>query len=131
MEQFFDRFKIDCSPVAHKSHTLIRDGVRLTVLTPCLLRVETQSKSKFCDEPTQSVWFRDFCEAEYKFSESKNTVEIKSLFYTKRAGLGIAGISLLGSDKEVKYERDENSLRITDYEKISTSHPICFRIELI
>ena len=78
MEQFFDRFKIDCSPVAHKSHTLVRDGVRFTVLTPCLLRVETQSKNKFCDEPTQSVWFRDFQKPEFKVNESSGTIEIKT-----------------------------------------------------
>lgn len=75
--------------------------------------------------------YKDGCIYAFQMKPDGNTVEIKSLFYTKRAGLGIAGISLLGSDKEVKYERDENSLRITDYEKISTSHPICFRIELI
>ncbi len=78
MEQFFDRFKIDCSPVAHKSHTLVRDGVRFTVLTPCMLRVETQSRSNFCDEPTQSVWFRDFCKPEFKVNESSGTIEIKT-----------------------------------------------------
>lgn len=78
MEQFFDRFKIDCSPVAHKTHTLVRDNVRFTVLTPCLLRVETQSRGKFCDEPTQSVWFRDFCKPEFKVNESSGTIEIKT-----------------------------------------------------
>ncbi len=78
MEQFFDRFKIDCSPVAHKSHTLVRDGVRLTVLTPCMLRVETQNRGKFCDEPTQSVWFRDFQKPEFKVNESSGTIEIKT-----------------------------------------------------
>lgn len=75
--------------------------------------------------------YKDGCIYAFQMKPDGNTVEIKSLFYTKRAGLGIAGISLLGSDKKVKYERDESSLRITDYEKISTSHPICFRIELI
>ena len=78
MEQFFDRFKIDCSPVAHKSHTLVRNNIRLTVITPCLLRVETQSRGKFCDEPTQSVWFRDFMKPEFKVNESSATVEIKT-----------------------------------------------------
>ncbi len=78
MEQFFDRFKIDCSPVAHNSHTLVRSGVRFTVLTPCLLRVELQSKGKFCDEPTQSVWFRDFDKPEFKVNESSGTIEIKT-----------------------------------------------------
>ena len=78
MERFYDRFKPDCSPVAHKSHTLVREDVRITVLTPCLLRVETQNQAKFCDEPTQSVWFRDFCKPEFKVNESSDTIEIKT-----------------------------------------------------
>ncbi len=78
MEQFAQRFKIDCSPVAHKSHTIVRKNTRFTVITPCLLRVEVQSKGKFCDEPTQSVWFRDFCEPEFKVNESRDTIEIKT-----------------------------------------------------
>ena len=68
MERFYDRFKPDCSPVAPESHTIVRKNVRITVLTPCLVRVETQSKGKFCDEPTQSVWFRDFCKPEFKYT---------------------------------------------------------------
>ena len=78
MERFYDRFKPDCSPVALASHTIVRKNVRISVLTPCLLRVETQSKGKFCDEPTQSVWFRDFCQPEFKVNESSDTIEIKT-----------------------------------------------------
>ncbi len=78
MERFYDRFKPDCSPVSHKSHTIVREDVRITVLTPCLLRVETQNQAKFCDEPTQSVWFRDFCKPEFKVNESSDTIEIKT-----------------------------------------------------
>ncbi len=78
MEQFFDRFKIDCSPKAHDSHTIIKGNIRITVITPCLVRVEEQSKGKFCDEPTQSVWFRDFCKPEFKLNESSDTLEIKT-----------------------------------------------------
>lgn len=78
MSDFFDRFKFNCSPVAHLTHTIVRGGVRLTVITPCLLRVEEQSGGKFCNEPTQSVWFRDFCEPEFKLNESSGTIEIKT-----------------------------------------------------
>ncbi len=78
MERFYDRFKPVCSPVAHSTHTLVRGDVRLTVLTPCLLRVEVQRRGKFCDEPTQSVWFRDFEKPEFKVNESSDTVEIKT-----------------------------------------------------
>ncbi|MBQ8015776.1 MAG: DUF5110 domain-containing protein [Clostridia bacterium] len=78
MEQFAKRFKIDCSPIALEKQTIVRGGVRLTVISPCLLRVENQADGKFCDEPTQSVWFRDFCETEFEINESKGNIEIKT-----------------------------------------------------
>ena len=78
MEQFAKRFKIDCSPVAKNSQVIVRGGTRLTVITPCLLRVEYEKNGKFCDEPTQSVWFRDFCDVKYELNESGDTLEIKT-----------------------------------------------------
>lgn len=78
MDQFAKRFKIDCSPVAHESHTVVRKNTRFTIITPCLLRVEHQAKGKFCDEPTQSVWFRDFCEPVFEIIDSDDTIEIKT-----------------------------------------------------
>ena len=78
MDNFQDRFKISASPVAQASHVVVRKNVRFTVITPCLLRVEVQSKGKFCDEPTQSVWFRDFDKPEFKVNESRDTIEIKT-----------------------------------------------------
>ena len=78
MDSFAKRFKIDCSPVAPAKQTIVRGGTRLTVITPCLLRVEVQSEGKFCDEPTQSVWFRDFCETEFETKESGGVIEIKT-----------------------------------------------------
>ena len=78
MEQFAKRFKIECSPVADKSQVYVNGGTRLTVITPCMLRVENQSEGKFCDEPTQSVWFRDFCKCDFTVSESGGKVEIKT-----------------------------------------------------
>ena len=78
MDNFHDRFKISASPVAADSHVVVRKNVRFTVITPCLLRVEVQSKGKFCDEPTQSVWFRDFDKPEFKVNESRDTIEIKT-----------------------------------------------------
>ena len=78
MENYSKRFKIDCSPVAPESQTIVVGKVRFTVLTPYLLRVEVQSKGKFCDEPTQSVWFRDFDKPEYAYSLDNDIVEIKT-----------------------------------------------------
>ncbi len=78
MKTFEQRFKIDCAPVADKKQTLVYKNVRLTVITPCLLRVEVQNEGKFCDEPTQSVWFRNLGETKFEVKESGNRVEIKT-----------------------------------------------------
>ena len=78
MDQFAKRFKIECSPVAIEKQTVVRGSTRLTVIASCLLRVENQADGKFCDEPTQSVWFRDFCETDFEIKEEKGNIEIKT-----------------------------------------------------
>ena len=78
MSNFSQRFKIDCTPVADKKQTLAYKNVRFTVITPCLLRVEVQKDGKFCDEPTQSVWFRNLGEAKFETKESGSKVEIRT-----------------------------------------------------
>ena len=78
MSNFSQRFKIDCTPVADKKQTLTYKNVRFTVITPCLLRVEVQKDGKFCDEPTQSVWFRNLGEAKFETKESGNKIEIRT-----------------------------------------------------
>ncbi|MBR3948268.1 MAG: DUF5110 domain-containing protein [Clostridia bacterium] len=78
MDSFAKRFKIDCSPVAPEENVIIRGNTRFTVLTPCLLRVENQRNGAFCDEPTQSVWFRDFSKPQFEVRENEDTVIIKT-----------------------------------------------------
>ncbi len=99
MEQFSKRFKIDCSPVADKKKWIIRGATRLTVITPCLLRVETSKlnrnkkkecgRGRFCNEPTQSVWFRDFDDTEFTVTDENGTVIVKTekaeFFYSLKA----------------------------------------------
>ncbi len=75
---FSQRFKIEASPIAAKSQISVFNNVRFTVITPYLLRVENQKDGKFCDEATQSVWFRDFENANFDIKENNGTVEIKT-----------------------------------------------------
>ena len=77
MDTFAKRFAIDASPVAVEGQSFTRGNVRFTVITPCLLRVEVQKKGLFCDEATQSVWFRDFDAAKYEIKEDGDEIEIK------------------------------------------------------
>ena len=78
MDNFAKRFGIECSPVAPEENVIIRGNTRFTVLTPCLLRVENQRNGAFCDEPTQSVWFRDFEKPQFEVSESGDTITIRT-----------------------------------------------------
>ena len=78
MDNFAQRFKIDCSPKASDSHILTFADTRFTILTPCLLRVEVQKKGLFCDEATQSVWFRDFDAPRFEVKHNGDDVEIKT-----------------------------------------------------
>lgn len=78
MEQFAKRFKFDCSPVARENQVIVHKNTRITVITPALLRVEVQKDGNFCDEPTQSVWFRDFCATEFETEETKDAIVIKT-----------------------------------------------------
>ena len=78
MDNFAKRFKIEASPVAPEGQVIIRKNVRFTLITPCLLRVEREAKGRFCDEPTQSVWFRSFDTPKFEIKENDDEIEIKT-----------------------------------------------------
>ena len=78
MERYFDKFKIKTSPKAKESHVIVNGNTRITVLTPCLVRVEETQNGVFCDEPTQAVWFRAFDEPRFETKNGNGYVEIKT-----------------------------------------------------
>ncbi|NLL76042.1 MAG: DUF5110 domain-containing protein [Clostridiales bacterium] len=67
---------------------IIRCGeLRITLLTPAMLRIEYNLKRVFVDEPTQTVWFRDFPNVEHYSEESEESLSLEtsriSLKYNK------------------------------------------------
>ncbi|MCL2621804.1 MAG: alpha-xylosidase, partial [Firmicutes bacterium] len=62
------------NPVANAKQVYCEDGLRITVLTPRLIRVETGST--FCDQATQVVWFRDLEPVDYGVEKSRLGVKI-------------------------------------------------------
>ena len=60
---------------ARPSSVLTYEKVRITVLTPCLVRVETGT---FTDEATQTVWNRDLGPASYKIFKRGNIRFVKT-----------------------------------------------------
>lgn len=68
------RFSIE-SKSARKSAVITYDQVRITVLTPCLIRIETGA---FTDLPTQKVLCRDLGHCGYKVFRSGDTRIVKT-----------------------------------------------------
>lgn len=56
-------------PVARKENIVLWGDIRVTVLTEGLFRIEKDTRRAFCDEATQSFWYRDTPAVKYK-SES-------------------------------------------------------------
>ena len=133
MDSFAKRFRIECSPAAAKEQTLVYKNTRFTVITPCLLRVENQAEGKFCDEPTQSVWFRDFCKPSFEVKESKGKVEIKTEKVTFIYSLGskkMVSIKLADGRKVTSYKSGNlkgtsRTLDITAIDKVGDG--VCSR----
>ena len=58
------------------SCVIVRGKVRFSVLSDRLLRVEVDKNSKFTDEPTQCVWYRDFDRPEFKIVQNDYNIKI-------------------------------------------------------
>lgn len=59
-----------------ESQTISCNGLRISLLTPSLFRIEKQNNNNFCDLPTQSVWFRDIETVEFQTKTHKNILTI-------------------------------------------------------
>lgn len=74
---------VAASPLAHQQNIVKLIDKRVTVLTPCLFRIELSETGVFCDDATQTVWFRNLApvvfQAELQGKELKIHTEKLSL----------------------------------------------------
>ncbi len=73
-------------PRALSQNMLIVDDIRLTVLSETLFRIEQDIHQKFCDQATQSIWFRNTPAVTFTVERSKKGVVVK----TEKATLMLA-----------------------------------------
>lgn len=69
------RFGIETEPI-NQSQTYVKNGVRLSVITPRILRVERSVDGVFEDRPTQMVFERNFANPQFRATENGNKVTI-------------------------------------------------------
>lgn len=64
-------------PAALQENMVEREGVRITVLGDRLFRIEQEPEGHFCDQATQTVWFRRFEQVSFSVSENQEASELK------------------------------------------------------
>ena len=69
------RFGVKTEPI-NPSQTYVKNGVRLSVITPRILRVERSVDGVFEDRPTQMVFERNFANPQFSVIENGNKVTI-------------------------------------------------------
>ncbi|MDR2266471.1 MAG: glycoside hydrolase family 31 protein [Christensenellaceae bacterium] len=65
-------------PLANENQIILTNDMRLTVLTPTLLRLETAHEGVFNDASTQIVWFRNLGEFKKEITEDQKYILLKT-----------------------------------------------------
>ncbi len=96
-EAYQKLFSISCAPKSDPRCIVIRGKMRISVLTPRLIRVETDSLRQFCDAATQKVWFRDFERPQFSVEESGDALLIRTtqtIFHFDLGKRALVGVTL-------------------------------------
>ena len=78
MDWFSETFSIKTDGKTLPSCTIIKGSLRISVLTPNLIRIEKQSDCKFCDRPTQTVLNRNFQEPAFTLTHNGVNFSVKT-----------------------------------------------------
>lgn len=71
-------------PLSQPSQVIRREGIRITVLTDRLFRLETSPVGAFTDCATQKVWFRELDTPDYTVTESAQYIRVRTNAVTLR-----------------------------------------------
>lgn len=107
-EYFTSTFGWKSDSKTDEKYIIIRNNVRLSLLTDRLLRVEVDQDGIFTDEPTQSIINRNFCSPQIRVVEDNGIVIImttKTIFRYDTVNKKMLGISLKGGKNLTEYNK--------------------------
>ena len=127
-------------PISDKANVVFFKDFRITVLKDRLFRIEKNSTGEFCDEATQSIWYRNMSAVAYTVKEGASYVEITTdkvvlhlassmdksyaVLNGKKVPLGNEG-NLLGTTRTLDcYDGD---IYIRDNSKLELDTGVCSR----
>ncbi len=78
MEHFAKAFRDEINGKTQDSNIIIRNDMRISVLTSRLIRIEKQPDGKFCDMPTQTVLNRNFDTPSFVVTDNRSSFAVKT-----------------------------------------------------
>ena len=101
-------------PAALQENMVEREGVRITVLGDRLFRIEQEPEGHFCDQATQTVWFRRFEQVSFSVSENQEASELKiatdSVALVWKGSIEESFVVFAGQEKKSFLNNSENLL---------------------
>ena len=76
MSKYLEAMVLETNSVTPDNRKFIKGNYRFSVITPYLLRVEKNESRYFCDEPTQSVINRNFCDCRFNAKATDERVTV-------------------------------------------------------
>ncbi|MBP3594367.1 MAG: alpha-xylosidase [Lachnospiraceae bacterium] len=99
------------SPLAHPQNIILFGNKRITILTPCLFRVEESNDGNYCDDATQVVWFRNMPPVTFQAEPMDNALKIRTEDVTFICGDTLKNSYIIfNNNKQVPVSNDENLL---------------------
>lgn len=78
MEHFAKAFSDEIRGKTSDSNIILRDGLRISILTSRLIRIENQVDEIFCDMPTQTVLNRNFDTPSFVVTDNRSSFAVKT-----------------------------------------------------
>ncbi len=78
MGYFSETFHVDTKSKTDDTCIFTKGTTRISVLTSRLIRIEHQNEGKFCDMPTQSVFYRDFDRPNFTVTDNNVNFSLKT-----------------------------------------------------
>ncbi len=107
-EYFVKTFGVKHAQKTDDKYVIIKNNVRLSLLTERLLRVEIDNEGIFTDSPTQAVINRSFCSPQIRIVEDNGIVIImttKTIFRYDTINKKMTGISLKGGKNLTEFNK--------------------------
>jgi len=73
---------VKTEPLAKKENLVFFKDYRITLIFDRLFRIEKNVSGKFCDDATQSVWYRNMPPVVHTVTSSEDSIEIKTASVT-------------------------------------------------